>query len=371
MKTTIKFIGLFLLLTSGQFASGQREEKLFFNKKWKICCESRATYYRILSFGNNGEPTGKAMDYLITGELLSEVDRTLSIDYNNYKNPGPVTKSIGYYKSGEKKFERFSDLQGKELSNTFWYENGNKKSEAQFKNGRPDGLCTSYYENGKLQFKQEFKDGKPADSWLTDCNDSDKCQIVFLEEFKSAVDENGWEPADLHDFKSQIIPGKGLMVKTKTNNGFAKLIPLEINISNNFSIETIINFKAGAKTSAQGLIYGHKDWDNYCYFYLSANGYYRIGVISDGFIFEYAKWTQSDYINRDYAINIITINKTDNKIFFSINGQTVASRDFHSYKGNNIGFYIPSGKKEVLFERLLVRQDIIQNKTLAKSSGDN
>jgi len=371
MKQTIKFLGLFLLVTVGQIAFGQKQEKIFYNKEWKGCSESKASFYRLVTIDNNGKPIGKVMDYFITGELQSEVEGALIIDKDDDKNSKLIGKSIGYYKSGKKNFEHIQDLQGNEISNTHWYENGNKKFEAKFKNGKYEGLYISYYENGKMKFKQEYKDGKPIEKWFTECDEFEKCQKVFFEGFKTTEDENGWEPADLEDYKSEIIAGEGLLMKTKSEKGYAQWIHLPIDIASNFSIETIINFKSGEKNNAHGLIYGYKDWNNYYYFYLSANGQYRIGARTDGLNLEYAKWTPSNYINQNNARNLIKINKVKDKVYFSINSQIVASEDFYAFKGNNIGFYIPSGKKEVLFERLIVRQDVGENDALSKFSNSS
>jgi len=45
-------------------------------------------------------------------------------------------------------------------------------------------------------------------------------------------------------------------------------------------------------------------------------------------------------------------------MYFSINGVAIHSEDFYSFKGNQIGFSFRSGKKEVLFENLIVKQEI-------------
>lgn len=362
---------MFLLLAIGQFAFGQKQEKIYYDKEWKGCSQSKASFYRLVTINENGKPIGKVMDYFITGELQSEVEGALFIDKDDDKNSKLIGKSIGYYKSGKKNFEHILDSQGNEISNTHWYENGNKKFETKFKNGKYDGLYISYYENGKIKFKQECKDGKPIDKWFTECDEFEKCQKVFFEGFKTSEDENGWELADLEDYKSEIIAGEGLLMKTKSEKGYAQWIHLPIDISSNFSIETIINFKSGEKNNAHGLIYGYKDWNNYYYFFISANGQYRIGARTDGLNLEYAKWTPSNYINQNNARNLIKINKVKDKVYFSINGQIIVTEDFYAFKGNNIGFYIPSGKKEVLFERLVVRQGIGENDVSSKISSNS
>ena len=49
-----------------------------------------------------------------------------------------------------------------------YYENGNLKEEAPFKNGKQEGLAKFYYENGDLAKEITFKDGKAVSGYLYD-----------------------------------------------------------------------------------------------------------------------------------------------------------------------------------------------------------
>ena len=51
-----------------------------------------------------------------------------------------------------------------------YYDNGQKKVEAPFKDGKLDGLLTGWYENGKKRAEGHYKDGKivSASSWKSD-----------------------------------------------------------------------------------------------------------------------------------------------------------------------------------------------------------
>lgn len=368
---SIKVIGLLIFLSAHQFVFGEKQEKIFYDKDWKGCSESKAAFYRTFNLDGNNKPIGEIHDYYITGELQSKLEGALSIDRNNDKNSLFIGRSIGYYKSGKKKFEELRDEKGNALLLKHWYENGNIEYDSKFKDGEYDGLYISYYENGKVKFKREFNAGKPVDKWFTECDEFGACQKVFFEGFETKEDDNKWEPADLDDFKSEIIANEGLLMKTKTEKGFAQWIHLPIDISTDFSIETIINFKGGNDNSAQGLIYGFKDFNNYYYYNISANGYYCVGAVLDGLKLEYPVWTKSSYINQGINRNLVKVNKIKDKVYFSINGQIIASEDFLTFKGNNIGFYITSGKKEVLFERLLVKQDIGRDDSMEKFSNDS
>ena len=368
MKTTSKIIGFIIFIITCQIISGQKNEKLFYDKEWKSCIESKATYFRLVSFDKNGKPIGKFKDYYITGELQGEGE-AIFISRTEDSNSKFKNTLCYYYKSGRKEYEINYDETGIKNGSSFvWYENGNKKSEISYINDKLNGTITSYYENGKVKIKEEYTDGKLADKCYIDCDEFENCQKVFYEGFKTIENNNNWELMDNENFKSEILANQGLLMKTNTDKGFAQWIHLPIDISNNFSIETIVNIKNGDKNSAQGLIYGFKDWSNYYYFYISGNGYYRIGAVNEGLNLEFEKWTQSSRINQNFDRNLIKVNKVNDKVYFSINGQIIANKDFYTFTGNNVGFYIPSGKKEVLFESLIIRQAVGQNAALSKFS---
>jgi antitoxin component YwqK of YwqJK toxin-antitoxin module len=46
-----------------------------------------------------------------------------------------------------------------------YYDNGQKKSEWHYKDGKPDGLWTEWHENGKKLKERHYKNGKPEGPW--------------------------------------------------------------------------------------------------------------------------------------------------------------------------------------------------------------
>ena len=48
---------------------------------------------------------------------------------------------------------------------TEWYENGQKKQEMTFKDGKKEGLRIEWYENGQKKNEITFKDGKEVRSF--------------------------------------------------------------------------------------------------------------------------------------------------------------------------------------------------------------
>jgi len=60
-----------------------------------------------------------------------------------------LIQSVETYKNGKLDGER-----------TWWYENGQMKSEVKWKNGIKNGKFTSWHENGQIKNESNFKDGE-------------------------------------------------------------------------------------------------------------------------------------------------------------------------------------------------------------------
>ena len=368
MKLSIKLFSVLFLLVTVTNSFAQEEKKTYYDKNWKVVSnESKAEYYRLVTLDEDGKPVGNTKDYFITGELQWE-GRMSYIDESDNSKDISEGLCTWYHKNGQKGRQSIMIADKEDGLTTFWYDKGQIKAEIEYKLGVLNGKYIEYYENGKTKFKAEYKDGKIVGQWGIDCDEFDKCQKIFSDRFMSGTDDNDWGEADKENYTSEIIAGKGFLMRNKTDKGFAQWIHLPIDISNNFSIETVMDFKGGSANTGQGLIYGYKDWNNYYYFYISSNGQYRIGGVTDGINIQFANWTPSRTINQGKQRNLIKVNKMGSKVYFSINGQIVETSDFYSFTGNNVGFSIPSGDKEVLFERLVVRQDIGANNSSSEGS---
>jgi len=320
----------------------QKKDTIYYDKNWKGCFKWNAEYYRVVNYNSDGNPVGKINDYYITGELRGEIDGAISIDNYDDKNSKFTGYSVGYNKNGT----RWSNYRDNE---------GNYVSRA------------SYYANGKIFRKQNYTSGKP-DKFYIECDEFGKCENVFYERFGSEND--GWAFGNESDFVSQIITIKQetentpatkavlMKVLTENNNIWRTTINIPLSLTENFSIETTVEFKDGYTTSqSQGIIWGFKNWDDYYTFNISANGYYKIGGKENGVFVTIKEWTETSLINKNKAKNKLKILRVGNKINFVINGSIVFTDTFRNFKGNNIGFCV-SGKAESIFENLIVKQDM-------------
>ena len=67
---------------------------------------------------------------------------------------------VGWYENGQKKYE-INFKNGKEKGKwIWWYENGHKKYEENYKNGKEDGKWIWWYENGQKKYEGNYKNGK-------------------------------------------------------------------------------------------------------------------------------------------------------------------------------------------------------------------
>ena len=96
----------------------------------------------------------------LEGVNQDELEEREGIYYFKDSDTPYTGKVYGLYENGQKKAEvNFKDgkRDGLELQ---WYENGQKQFEANFKDGKPDGLNLGWHENGQKKAEGNWKDDK-------------------------------------------------------------------------------------------------------------------------------------------------------------------------------------------------------------------
>ena len=91
-----------------------------------------------------------------------------------------------WYENGQKKSEgNFKDGKRHGLS-TIWYENGQKQKEGNWKDGKLDGLWTRWYRNGQKELEGNWKDGKhmSAEVWKPN---GEKCPVTNVKDGNGVV----------------------------------------------------------------------------------------------------------------------------------------------------------------------------------------
>jgi antitoxin component YwqK of YwqJK toxin-antitoxin module len=88
----------------------------------------------------------------------------------NYKDGNREGLWTVWFENGQKNREtNFKGGKGDGLV-TGWYEDGQKELEGSYKGGKLEGLFITWYENGQKEFEGNFNDGKLEGLW-TGCNE--------------------------------------------------------------------------------------------------------------------------------------------------------------------------------------------------------
>ena len=94
-------------------------------------------------------------DDYVGGHINVKYDK--SVEWNELRQ---VLNNTYFYENGMKKSEK-SYRKGRQAGLEIeWYENGQKEREVTLKDGIEDGLLTSWYENGQKAYEVNYKDGK-------------------------------------------------------------------------------------------------------------------------------------------------------------------------------------------------------------------
>ena len=94
----------------------------------------------------------------------SLVDRN-GVKYQQDSQNPYLGEVFDLYNNGNKKLESSYKNGKKNGKWTVWYENGKKWSEITYKNGKLDELWTQWNENGQKETETTYKDGKEDGKW--------------------------------------------------------------------------------------------------------------------------------------------------------------------------------------------------------------
>jgi S1-C subfamily serine protease len=332
-----KFLVAVVLFFSS-LAFGQEQDKIYYNSEGKGLPDvNGAGYYRTVFFDSLRNMVDSVHDYYIGGGIrLKGV--ALKID-NDDKETVWIGRRLTYYKSGEL------------MSDDFYN-----------KIGKLDSVNRSYFESGKTKREAVFKNGAVVDKFYKEWDEFDHCEKVFIDAFHYDNNKNNWPLSSNDKVDSKIIKDEGLEMTSFGVNEFKQTLDLPLDPNNNYSIETVVDIESGDPSFWHGLVWGFKDWDNYFFFYINANGHYTVGNVFEGIRNFYVRNGQSQDIKPGNCVNnLIKIIMLKGKMYYSVNGVVLYQMQAYNFSSNQIGFYISSGKQQVLFRSIMVRQKIDEN----------
>lgn len=135
MKHSISIILCFLSM--GYLEGQALTDTMYFNNSWEQSTKEEARYYRIINMDLSGDFMFHVTDYYLSGQV----------------------QMTGTYRS-----IRPDDREG---TFTWFYANGQKQQECQYKNNQFHGLFQEWYENGQNKTRQNFNENIPDGPWKT------------------------------------------------------------------------------------------------------------------------------------------------------------------------------------------------------------
>jgi TonB family protein len=129
-------------------------DTVWFDIHWKQAQQEKAKYYRLVYADTSGEVRFIIRDFFISGKPQME---------GTYKSINPDVRDghfVFYYENGNRMSEmnyRANQVSGEAKE---WYANGNPKSEAVYENQRLNGTYRTWREDGTKSMEVNYKSGE-------------------------------------------------------------------------------------------------------------------------------------------------------------------------------------------------------------------
>ena len=297
----------------------------YFDKNWNRCQAKNAAYYRLITYKAPNKPTGKIKDYYITGELQGDFT-AIYIDYSDEGKNFFEGEANWYYKSGklEKKCYFYnSKLNGPETS---YYENGIVQSSANYSHGVLNGSAISNYPNGNPRIIANYDNGILKNNKYLQFTEERIAFLVYNENF--IKNRESWEYNGVNGELS-VNSDNTISLQVTPN----RTVSGGIYTSFSATGENIISIKTHRQAKNEniiGLLFGFKDWDNYCGLYISGSEYV-FQYIKNGRQMTRQEWKTSAAIESE--VNTLTIVNSGNKTSLIINDVTIEEYSRIIYDG--------------------------------------
>lgn len=148
------FVGFLTLSVSAQ-------DTTWFDANWQVTTKDNAEYYR-----PTPQKKGNGywiVDYYKNGKIQMEGYSSSAVPLEE-EFDGLVT----YYHDNGKPFHEANYKNGKlEGVRKVYYESGELKEQGRYKDGKRDGIWKTFYKSGKIESKGKYQDGEKVGIWKT------------------------------------------------------------------------------------------------------------------------------------------------------------------------------------------------------------
>ena len=134
----------------------------------------------------------KDSDTPYTGKTFSLYNNGQKMSEGNFKNGKPDGLNRGWHINGKQSIEsnwNNGTLNGLQVA---WHKNGQKMSEGNIKDGKEDGVLMFWHENGQKIREVNYKDGKPDGQWAAWHENGQKIREEHYKDGKGDGLQRGW-----------------------------------------------------------------------------------------------------------------------------------------------------------------------------------
>ena len=300
----------------------------YFDSEWNRCQPKDATYYRIITYSAPHTPKGVVKDYYISGELQSE-QTPVYIDYDDEGKNFHEGETHLYHKNGKVAESGYYFNNKHNGPYTQFYENGSKQTEAFFNFGVLNGTLISYFENGNPYTVAIYDNGiLKNNKFLQFSEDGQNGYLVYKEDFNRNSDS--WAYTGVNGVLA-INGDNTITFNVNPERNVSGGIQADFSQNGNNIIEISTRRNPADKDVIIGFLFGFKDWNNYCGFYISGKQYTFQQVKNGQKITDYP-WQASETIQPE--INSLRVVNIGNQLGFYLNDMELGSLDRPRYDGS-------------------------------------
>ena len=297
----------------------------YFDEDWNRCQAKGASYYRLITYEAPNTPKGIIKDYYIAGQLQATFYAAY-IDYEDDDKTFHEGEANWYWQDGKQQRKCYyynNELNG---PNTFYYENGNVHASYFYDMGTLDGTAIENYENGKPKMIANYDQGVLKNNKYLHITEEGATFLVYDENF--VRNKKSWE-----------YKGANGTLQVNSNNTISLEIAPGRSVSGGIytgfspkgeNIISVLTHRKAKDSNVIGLLFGFKDWENYCGLFIAENSY-LFQYIKNGEKRTQQKWQPTAAIEAE--VNELTILNTKSKTSLIINGKTVEEYDKIMYDG--------------------------------------
>lgn len=153
-------IFLLLINTIGLY-SQVFTDTMYFDNAWEQTTEENAKYYRIISMNNSGDFLFHVTDYYLSGQVQ------MTGTYRSIRPDNREGQFTWYFPNGQKQQE--CEYKNNILHGLFqeWYENGQPKSRQSLYEGLLDGPIKTWKQDGTIQLEAQYSKDKKHGYFIT------------------------------------------------------------------------------------------------------------------------------------------------------------------------------------------------------------